>query len=93
MSLLGKGYKETKMNDEVEVKEEVKKVRTPEAPNYTNEALGLFKDSDTNKWNVSVIKYNPYTKMAVVDNLVVCDDRATAIEKFKIMAVEKNIVG
>ncbi len=94
MAFLGKNYKETKIVDDVV---EVKKEETPppkqEAPNYTNESLGVFKDDVAGKWNVAVVKFNPTTKMAVVDNLVVCDDRATAIERFKIMAVEKGLVG
>jgi len=60
----------------------------------THEAMGTFKNPDTGKWMVAVVKYNPLTGDAEVsETLPAGETRDFAIELFKLEAVKREIVG
>lgn len=48
-------------------------------------AVGLFK-SPEGKWHTAVVKYNPITQEARVEQVEVHEDKATSHERFKITA-------
>lgn len=84
------GKKEEKKQEEVEV---IQPEAKPE-PVYTHEALGTFKDEKTGEWMVSVIKYNPVTKeSAYSESIHSGGGKDFAIEKFKIAAIHRGVVG
>lgn len=63
-------------------------------PNFTHEALGIFKNEKTGAWCVAVIKYDPVTKVAgAIEEVEAGESRDFGIEKFKILASEKDLVG
>ena len=60
----------------------------------THTALGVFKDEKIGVWYVAEIKYNPTTNQVGEINKVEAGPmRDFAIEKFKLEAVEHNLVG
>lgn len=73
-------------------REESKNSVTIDAPIYTHDALGTWRDDSTGEWMVAVVRYNPITKQAaVVENIHSGGSKEFAIDKFKIQAVQKGI--
>lgn len=61
-------------------------------PNFTNVALGTFKDTVSGEWYVAEVQYDPQTLVTTPVNAIPAgNDRALAEEKFKLLVIEKKI--
>lgn len=84
-----------------EVIEEPIKSTVAPIPTSTNEeaplhcgALGVYQNPLTLNWHVCELKFSPYSKKGKVEKDYPVDkDKATCDERFKIAAVNMNLVG
>jgi hypothetical protein len=61
-------------------------------PSYTNTALGVFQNTD-GLWCVAVIKFDPRTKKAMVDETIKAGfEREEAEERLKILSAQKGVI-
>lgn len=59
----------------------------------TNVALGTFRDASDKRWKVAILKYDPATGSATIEKIIVAgDEKGNATERFRILAVENDIV-
>ena len=58
----------------------------------TETSIGIYQDSTTLSHYVAQVKYNPYTKTALVTKVENCGSPDVAAERFKITAVKLNLV-
>lgn len=70
-------------------------ITTDDVPvSFTHEAIGTFKHPDTGVWMVAVIKFNPVTgDVSELNSIEAGPSRDYAVERFKLEAVQRDIVG
>lgn len=89
--LLSAGLSESKSPVEVEAPEELP-VKDEVVGVYTNTALGTFQDPN-GLWCVAVIKYDPRTGLAKMQEVVKAGyEKADVEERFKILTMDKGIL-